>query len=129
MARSVTQAIQPWMTLPLDWSMALPDAARHAPRVCSENCTKEPSFCLYVRLAAPRTVQETGQASHTFNEAIDGGDRSQMLANEYAQAPSLLRSAQLTLVFGHPCSSHGQGPPSARSLKSRVIISRTRGFG
>ena len=37
-----------WMTLPLELSMGLPFSARHAPRVCSENWTKEASFCLYM---------------------------------------------------------------------------------
>ena len=113
------------MTLPLDASMGLPDAARHAPRVCSENWTKE---VLYMRLGAPCALHEAGQPSHTFNAAIDGGVRSQMLANGWAHAPSLARSAQLTLAFGHPVSSHGQGPPSTTrsGTMSTTLASRAR---
>ena len=107
-----------WMTLPLELSMGLPFSARHAPRVCSENWTKEASVCRYMRLGAPCALHEAGQPSHTFNEAIDAGERSQMLAKGWAHAPSLARKLQLTLAFGHPFSSHGQGPPSARLCSS-----------
>lgn len=73
------------------------------------------SNSMWAPLGAPCALHEAGQPSHTFNAAIDAGGRSQMLANVWGHPPSLARSAQLTLVFGHPVSSHGQGPPSASS--------------